>query len=69
MAQNDPDKKEYGDSLPSSAHPKDWPGIPGRSSEHEVEPAGRKASDQADVTEAQRDLERETEVEPDRGRS
>ena len=41
----------------SAAHPKDWPGIPGRSEEHEREPQTRQGGS-SDVTEQQRELER-----------
>lgn len=46
----------------SSAHPEGWPGIPGRSQEHEASPEGQapKKGD-AEVTEAQRSLERDVE--------
>lgn len=49
-----PEREDIDDS---SAHPKDWPGIPGRSAEHE--PQERKAG--SEVTEEQRDLERRVE--------
>lgn len=56
-------KKEQGTERDqSSAHPKDWPGIPGRSLEHEASPDGQApARGDAEVTEAQRELERDTE--------
>ena len=44
---------------PQDAHPDPWPGITGRSEEHENElPTGTKRESQASVTDAQRDLER-----------
>ncbi|MET0400772.1 MAG: hypothetical protein ABW123_00160, partial [Cystobacter sp.] len=43
-----------------ATHPEPWPGIPGRSSEKETElPTGTRRADQAESTEAQRELERE----------
>jgi hypothetical protein len=43
-----------------STHPDPWPGIKGRSEEHETElPTGTKRDEQASVTEAQRRLEHE----------
>lgn len=44
----------------SAAHPQGWPGIPGRSEEHERTPEGApREAQNAGVTEAQRGLERE----------
>jgi len=49
-----------GKSEQSAAHPKGWPGIPGRSQEHERMPEGTsREAGASDVTEAQRTLERE----------
>lgn len=43
-----------------ATRPEPWPGIPGRSQEHEEElPTGTPREVQADVTEAQRRLERD----------
>jgi hypothetical protein len=43
-----------------ATRPDPWPGIPGRSAEHERElPTGTSREDQASVTEAQRKLEHE----------
>ncbi len=43
----------------SSAHPENWPGIPGRSAEHERAPdVPRHDHPPAQVTEEQRELER-----------
>ncbi len=57
-----PDRKleeEVDPSKSSSARPEGWPGIPGRSLEHEREPDTRKPGEPpAEVTEEQRDLER-----------
>jgi hypothetical protein len=50
-------------------HPDPWPGIKGRSEEHEPElPTGTKRDEQASVTDAQRRLEHEMhgEKEPTR---
>lgn len=45
-----------------STHPEPWPGIQGRSKEHEEElPTGTPREQQASVTEAQRKLEDEPE--------
>jgi hypothetical protein len=45
-----------------ATRPKPWPGIQGRSQEHEEElPTGTPREAQASVTEAQRTLEREME--------
>jgi hypothetical protein len=45
---------------PQSTHPDPWPGIPGRSAEHETDlPTGTDREHQAGVTEAQRELERD----------
>jgi hypothetical protein len=53
-----------------STHPKPWPGIQGRSKEHEEElPTGTRREEQASVTEAQRRLEREMGEEEDKPRS
>lgn len=45
----------------SSAHPPGWPGIPGRSEEHERSPKeeGTREAQPSGVTESQRGLERE----------
>ncbi len=44
----------------SSATPPNWPGIPGRSAEHERSPDSPDRRDKdADVTEQQRELERQ----------
>lgn len=49
-----------GETDHSAAHPKGWPGIPGRSEEHEGHPESpRREAKDADVTEQQRRLERE----------
>lgn len=51
-------------------HPQPWPGIQGRSKEHEEElPTGTPREVQADVTEAQRRLEREMKEGDDETRS
>ena len=43
-----------------STRPQPWPGIPSRSEEHEDElPTGTRRAEQADVTDAQRQLEKE----------
>jgi hypothetical protein len=43
-----------------ATHPEPWPGIPGRSSEKETElPTGTRRAEQADSTQAQRELEEE----------
>jgi hypothetical protein len=67
------DKKDpgYADRIEhvQATHPDPWPGIKGRSEEHETElPTGTKRDEQASVTEAQRRLEREMhdEKEPTR---
>jgi hypothetical protein len=45
-----------------TTRPFNWPGIPGRSQEREARPEGEKpARSDAEVTEAQRELERELE--------
>jgi hypothetical protein len=45
-----------------ATRPEPWPGIQGRSQEHEEDlPTGTKREEQASVTEAQRKLEREME--------
>ncbi|NOK17933.1 hypothetical protein [Corallococcus carmarthensis] len=45
-----------------ATRPEPWPGIQGRSQEHEEElETGTKRSDQASVTEAQRKLEKDVE--------
>jgi hypothetical protein len=50
--------------------PEPWPGIQGRSKEHEEElPTGTPREAQADVTEAQRKLEREMKEEEEKPRS
>ncbi|WP_037583883.1 hypothetical protein [Stigmatella aurantiaca] len=59
MAKKD---KGYAEHIknPQSARPEPWPGIQGRSKEHEEElPTETAREAQADVTEAQRTLERE----------
>lgn len=44
-----------------SASPEGWPGIPGRSAEHERKPESPAPEhEDAEVTEAQRELERES---------
>ena len=49
---------------PEATRPKPWPGIQGRSKEHDEElPTGTPREAQADVTEAQRRLERDMEEE------
>ncbi len=53
-----------------ATRPEPWPGIPGRSQEHETElPTGTPREVQADVTEAQRRLEREMHEEEEEPRS
>ncbi len=43
-----------------SASPENWPGIPGRSPEHERKPdSPNQEGEDAEVTEAQRELERQ----------
>ena len=45
-----------------ATRPEPWPGIQGRSQEHEEElPTGTKRADQASVTDAQRKLEKDVE--------
>lgn len=52
------EKEKYGEAL--STLPPHWPGIPGRSLEHERRPAtGGPGLERTGVTEAQRRLERE----------
>jgi hypothetical protein len=47
-----------------ATRPEPWPGIKGRSHDHDGEPeTGTKRADQADVTEAQRKLEEDVEGE------
>jgi hypothetical protein len=47
-----------------ATRPEPWPGIQGRSKEHEEElPTGTKREEQASVTEAQRKLEQEMDEE------
>jgi hypothetical protein len=60
MADNkDPGYAEHIEHV-QATHPDPWPGIKGRSEEHESElPTGTKRADQASVTEAQRKLEHE----------
>lgn len=53
-----------------ATRPEPWPGIPGRSKEHEAElPTGTPREVQADVTQAQRRLERELGEEEEQRRS
>lgn len=53
-----------------ATRPEPWPGIPGRSKEHEEElPTGTPREAQAGVTEAQRKLEREMDEEEEKPRS
>ena len=48
-----------------SANPKNWPGIPGRSAEHETSPGGKvPQGNDAQVTDAQRQLEKEQKQVP-----
>jgi hypothetical protein len=52
-----------------ATHPDPWPGIKGRSEEHETElPTGTRRAEQAGVTEAQRKLEHEMHDEKDNTR-
>ena len=52
-----------------ATRPEPWPGIPGRSKEHEEElPTGTPREVQADVTEAQRRLERDASEEDEETR-
>ena len=65
-------KKNAGDVAPvkhvEATRPEPWPGIKGRSEEHENElPTDTRRTEQADVTEAQRQLERDMhDTEPTR---
>lgn len=53
-----------------ATRPEPWPGIAGRSKEHEEElPTGTPREAQAGVTEAQRRLEREMDEEEEKPRS
>ncbi|RKH45897.1 hypothetical protein [Corallococcus sicarius] len=59
-------KKKQQDPQPvkhvQATRPEPWPGIQGRSQEHEEElPTGTKRSEQASVTDAQRQLEKDVE--------
>jgi hypothetical protein len=61
MAKKD---KGYAEEIqhPQATRPEPWPGIPGRSKEHEEElPTDTPREAQADVTEAQRKLEQDME--------
>lgn len=52
-----------------ATHPEPWPGIKGRSEEHEEElPTGTRREEQAGVTEAQRKLEHEMHGETEKTR-
>jgi hypothetical protein len=58
--------KEYVEHIrhPEATRPQPWPGIAGRSKEHEEElPTGTPREAQAEVTEAQRRLERDMDEE------
>jgi hypothetical protein len=50
-----------------ATRPEPWPGIKGRSKEHEEDlPTGTAPEEQADVTQAQRNLEREMDTDKTR---
>ncbi|XXF75813.1 hypothetical protein P2318_22495 [Myxococcaceae bacterium GXIMD 01537] len=71
MAQKDPKSQNdgYVEHIEhvEATRPEPWPGIRGRSHEHEEElPTGTRRDDQAAVTEAQRKLEAEGEDSPAR---
>lgn len=64
MAENREKSAERIDHV-ESTRPEPWPGIPGRSEEHETElETGTRRADQADVTEQQRKLEDEVHGSP-----
>ena len=52
-----------------ATHPDPWPGIKGRSEEHEAElPTGTRREEQAGVTEAQRKLEHDVHEDQEKTR-
>lgn len=60
MAEQRKDPMEEQERRTQSTRPENWPGIPGRSREHEGEPDSPSKKGDAEVTEAQRELERKS---------